>query len=54
MALKYFRRAAKYDYAAAINMIGDYYYYGDIVDKNEAEAIKYYERATAHGLANPP
>ena len=45
-ALKCFMRAAKYEYAEAIYMIG-YYYYNDIVD--EEEAIKYYKRASELG-----
>ena len=34
---------------AAVYMIGEYYYYGYIVDEDEEEAIKYFKRAAELG-----
>ena len=47
--MKYFRRAAKNEYAAAVCKIGEYYYYGYIVDEDEEEAIKFFKRAAELG-----
>lgn len=46
-----FRYAAEQGYIAAQNSVGDCYYYGEGVDLDEEEAVKWYRQAAKQGYA---